>query len=734
MIKRKIFIVLLFLSYVIMSHAQQEFGGIPRGEEHSHLRSASALPYVAMPEFNIQQIEKEDSITGYKNGAFRFAYKMETDIDVIRDGQKLVLSDGTTIYRIGITSAGAHSLNIFFSSFNIPCEAKVFVYSPKMKEIKGSYTCQNVRSSNALQVSPISGDSIIVEYDLPSSCSETGLLKVGEVNHDYKGLRAALQYDVSQPCEIDVACRDGYSRDERRAVCALITNGCYYSTGTLINNTSEDNTPYFLSAAHTINMTNKKGFWDFDPTVAEKNIFYFNYERPICGLNIKGTTEQSVFGSKVVALNAKRDMMLLKLNEIPPIDYMPYYAGWDATGEATDGGIYSYHHSLGDIKKLNYCSKFPTKGDFYYPNDGFIEGNYWKIKLWDEGMTDNGASGSALLNAEWRIIGALTGGFSGVSCASPGEDDYYRLDCNWTDDEDGSKSLSKWLDPKNSGIKKMNGKNPYSNPCKRVCNVEEGATFAPQNDQDEYESGTNSKGIKAYAERFTNNGTINLYGFYFVPYTASYESSNPIMAKIYTGTDYPEKLIHEQVLKVTTTTVNSNTLKLIDKDLSSFGQKENYLRLDSILKIKGNYFIAFEIPTDYKANFALIYAKQNQNSALFNDNDGWKEFSYNTAVNSPAALMVSTVVQSISGSNSPSIVSNKEATTYYTDSQDIIFCFANNGQKNVSLFDLSGRKLYETKTNNNTLRQKSPSGIFIAKIIAENGEVEVLKIVNLQNK
>lgn len=86
--------------------------------------------FITMPPFDLAEQLRLDSLeaTGLRNG-FRFAYKFVTDYTPENSGVHFTLSDGTKVWRLGIRSEGALSLNIMFSKYHLPEGARVFLYN-----------------------------------------------------------------------------------------------------------------------------------------------------------------------------------------------------------------------------------------------------------------------------------------------------------------------------------------------------------------------------------------------------------------------------------------------------------------------------------------------------------------------------------------------------------------------------------------------------------------------------
>ena len=114
-------------------------------------------------------------------------------------------------------------------------------------------------------------------------------------------------------------------------------------TGTLINNTSEDGTPYFLTANHC------------GPSSMGSAVFKFNYNSTNCSssnANAAGATNgNSVNGSTLKASNSASDFGLIELNTTPPASYEVFYAGWDNWRSVPQTGV-GIHHPCRRCKEI----------------------------------------------------------------------------------------------------------------------------------------------------------------------------------------------------------------------------------------------------------------------------------------------------------------------------------------------------------------------------------------------
>jgi hypothetical protein len=222
-------------------------------------------------------------------------------------------------------------------------------------------------------------------------------------------------------CNIDVMCTSG-NQNEMHAVAKMVfgINGATsMCTGSLLNNTKNDRTPYFLSANHCISTQ----------TVASSLQTIWNYRLASCGGSQVDSTMQTVNGGAILLYQTtSTDTSFMRLNGTPPSNAT--FAGWSANTAATSAAVFGIHHPAADLQKY-------SRGTITSIGSGFYD------MVWtpNQGVTEPGSSGSALFTSSGRqLIGQLYGGYS--SCANPtGADIYGRFDLAY------NASLKTWLSP-----------------------------------------------------------------------------------------------------------------------------------------------------------------------------------------------------------------------------------------------------------------------------------------------
>lgn len=475
-----VFVFLIGLAKPVKAQISQ--GGIPISFGRKH-KSSVKVPVEVMPEVDVQSLLEEDACTeSQPDYPFRFSKNFLVNYTLFNSGVWEELDDGGKLWRIGLVSPGAWSMHIIFNEYRLPPGAKVFIYNSDKTQIIGAFTSRNNKPWGSLAVAPLSDDEIVVEYYEPKNAGFNGQLSIGQVGHGYKDVFGIEDdgYGLSQACNKDINCPEGDDwQVEKHAICRIIfsnMNGnSFLCTGSLINNTRNDGTPYFLSAFHCITT-----YYE-----AQTAIFYFNYESPTCnGPDVD--TSQTISGSIQRAKVPYLDFSLVEMSEIIPASYEPYFAGWDISFDPPTN-VTGIHHPRGDVKKITYSDFSPVTGDFDNQNWDFDDSTHWFVEKWTLGIMEGGSSGSPLFNQNHHIVGDLSGGNFG-NCTS--SDAFYaKLSHSWADYNGKSEQLKYWLDPDTSNITSLNGFSPtglfvqsplspdqsinlYPNPAKETFTIE----------------------------------------------------------------------------------------------------------------------------------------------------------------------------------------------------------------------------------------------------------------------
>lgn len=692
-----IIIATLFLS----SHAQISFGGFPTTSHTRALRNADIVPSISVTPDTTEDIEDN-----------QFAYQIKENIDITKEAAASILGD-VIIYRLLIHSDNAESINLIFEPITLPDNAKMFLFRPDGGEIYGAYTNKSF-AGNVFATTPVSGDSIMIQCEVPIASSDSFSAIISSVNTGFDQLRALPAIGKAQYCETDIICQNEGVEDQSRAACLIIINGTKYCSGTLIA-TNNDSESYVLSSAHCLRDISTT---IYDSTLAQKCVFYFGYNTPICETRIVSSYEKSISGSKVASSHQGKDMLLLKLSQRPPVDYMTYESGWNVE-LAPRGPVTCIHHPNGDLMKISISESNPYPISFAV--DGLTEDAHWQIDVWDTGITEGGSSGAPLYDANGLIIGALSGGNS--FCNTRGDDKFWRLNNVWDDASSTPADIMSILDPSLSGITKLKGKETNERRCYPLKNY---GSFSEIDEPYEYEygyaSGTNTFGLEEFAEKFTSPyNSTEIHGISFIPIIGEYDENNPVYLRIYSGEDKPEELVYESVVKVTAREYKTHIGGFTNTTVSNWSYKENYIRLDSVVTVGKTFFVSFY--TDYEnREFALLTTPSETKTAFFKKNGIWESWGSHPFNSSVGSLLINTVVRKAETGDVKDFVNDENIVVYPNPAKDNINLKCPDKINNVCIFNAEGELVYANKNNDRICIKDLAKGIYSAKITTDKGE------------
>ena len=741
--------VSLIALYAFLLLSQSILGQVSYGEKPLPLESdigvrafaPSADIFVEMPSFNVQEAMWRSEQERQKFKSLEFAYKFDVNLKPDNAGITFVAGN-MNVWRVGIRSKGAHSLNIMFSKFQIPEGSKLFVYNSDQSEILGSYTHKNNSELNILPVQPIGGDELIVEYQFPLNRKYNNELIIGEVNHDYIGIfRANEPRDPSQNCHPNLIC---YPEDIEpgSGVVALIINGTTYCTGSMVNNSSEDGTPYLLTNTHCLNNNYSAEFLEnrrYD-IIAGSIVAFFNYNSPSCSTDIRGPLQMTMASADSVLISERHDISLLKLSEAPPKEYQPYYLGWNSES-SLPAPFHGIHHPNGGIKKVAIENDQLTIGTFNDPRYNMEPNSHWAVRAWDIGATEEGSSGSPLLDREKRIVGTLTGGES--YCSSPrGVDIYASLNKFWNVEGsiDNPNPLSYYLDPINSGTSTLAGFNPY-----------EGEVFTKSHnykpDEKPIESyfesipmfSTNNRfGYTEFAEEFYAKNSVSIEGvFISSPVTARF-SDMDIRISVYAGEKGPQTLIYEIPYNYSYRYYSNNSFSTGFRDMRH--NLENYIEFDNPITLSGRFYISYRDANGNQAGFSSFNSEPRKigsgiaSTAWMRNSTGWVNSSENIENPINTSLFIAPYLIGDAEINIEPDLQHTDISVYYSGEIKRIFIESNDDLLEWEIYYISGQKIYQESANISISRASYstshlPKGVYIVKVKTVNGTISAKKVL-----
>ncbi len=437
-----------FVVYSLFGQINQ--GGMPlsyKNRSEITLKATAKIPVFTTQELETKRLLEEDEEFP---SPYRYSVFEDVSIPIKSLGLKTELADNSgTMWRYQFEGGEAKSLQIYFEKFNLPKGAKLFLYNPDYSIIHGAFSHENNNQTGSLILAAFEDKEVVVEYFEPKEAEFDGELIIGAIGKGYKDIHEKST-SLDESGLINVNCPEGENwQDQKHAVCKLtfkIGKFGYTCTGSLINNTRNDGTPYFMTANHCIDNAN----------AAKTVVAYFNYEQTGC-FGPRKLGEQTLSGSTFMTTGQESDFTLLKFERSLPNSYQPYFAGWDVTGSAGESAV-GIHHPGGDVKKICVDNDPPESYEYQISwEDNIVTPahSHW-LSVFELGVTYGGSSGSPLYNDKGRYIGQLHGG-------SNTENYYGKISHSWRNNTKKLNTLKSYLDPDNTGLKTLDAYYPSTN-------------------------------------------------------------------------------------------------------------------------------------------------------------------------------------------------------------------------------------------------------------------------------
>ncbi|MBK6828306.1 MAG: pre-peptidase C-terminal domain-containing protein [Chitinophagaceae bacterium] len=478
--RRSIFLAGSILLLAFSAVAQVSGGGKPFSFT-SPLADDFAKAKVVLPAIDVPEMQRQAKEI-YAKGEMLPAGKIfPVSYSPENSGVWTTLPNGDRVWRLLAEVPGAPATSLYFDNFYIPEGAVLYVYNAEKTHLIGSFGAHNNSAAKEFATEIVYTSEFVVEYyekgnvKRPGSFTITGIANVYNAPEPPANIRLqnpkCCGFGTSGSCNVNVNCPEGTLWINHRNAVAriLIKNGANqaWCSGALINNAAYDCKNYFLTANHC----------GAAVSAADKNqwIFYFNYQTTGCanpgsepGSNtITGCTMRSSASNGANSSVYGSDFLLVEFNGAIPASYNVYFAGFDATNNASNSGV-SIHHASGDTKKISTYTTTTTSRRYYsqLPDNSHWQVN-WAATYSNHGITEPGSSGAPLFHSNGRIMGKLSGGPSSCGAVAGDKNDYYgKLSYDWTSNgAAASQRLKPWLDPLNLGSSFVGGRLPCPANC-----------------------------------------------------------------------------------------------------------------------------------------------------------------------------------------------------------------------------------------------------------------------------
>ena len=392
------------------------------------------VPIVTVDNLQYTSLFKQDEKREMAGQAPAFAVPTKTSITPATDGIWERVDIDTQRWTLRVSCENALSMNVGFGRYNMPSSGSMEITDATRDFRIRSFTADDNKAHGQLWTPVVPGNEAIIEIvvDNDQKVFVVKGIELTSINSGYRWVQDASGRGSSESCNIDVVCSEGDAWwDEIPSVGVYTLNGYLTCTGVMMNNTAQDQTPYFLTANHC-GVTSSS-----DSSI----VVYWNHQNSYCrvpgsndsGGNGNGTFNQFTSGSTMRATRSYSDFTLTELSSNPNAAYGVTYSGWSRASSASLGS--GIHHPEAAEKRISF------------PDTVQASGEYWDVN-WGEGRTAPGSSGSPLYDGNHRVVGQLC---CGSSYCPNDLNDYYGRSLNLSWSGGSSSSLSSWLDPAGTG-------------------------------------------------------------------------------------------------------------------------------------------------------------------------------------------------------------------------------------------------------------------------------------------
>jgi hypothetical protein len=395
------------------------------------------VPVYKVPDLDqalIAQLEKQDQQQGL---APRYAVENDVDLTPNNSGLWEQVSESTVRWRLRVVCGNAVSLNFGFTNYAMPEGGQMRIYDTDGPRSIRPFTAADNEAHGQLWTPPLVGNDVIIDVTVPFKAQDQLDLRLTRINAGYKDF-GHMPGIESGSCNVDVVCPEGDDwRAEIASVGVISTGGSRFCTGFMVNNTANDQTPFFMTANHC----------GISGSNAASLVVFWNYETSTCGGTPDGSLSDWQSGSFFRAGRSTSDFTLVELDDDPNPLWMVSFAGWDATGADANWAC-GIHHPNVDEKRISF-EWDPTTTTSYLGNSVPGDGSHVRITDWDVGTTEPGSSGSPVFNQDHHVIGQLHGGYA--ACGNDDSDWYGKFSMSWNAGSSASSRLVDWLDPGSTG-------------------------------------------------------------------------------------------------------------------------------------------------------------------------------------------------------------------------------------------------------------------------------------------
>ncbi|MDP6541537.1 MAG: hypothetical protein QGF07_02020, partial [Phycisphaerales bacterium] len=233
------------------------------------------IPQMTVPLLDYAALVEEDIDREIVGLPFRFAVPTSVSITPATHGLWEQLDGNEARWTYRVTCENAVSMNLGFGRYNMPPRGSMIVMNEFADFQIRPFTSDDNKDHGQLWTPIIPSNQAVIEIvvDRADKKFVSRNIELTSINSGYRGFRNGDDRGSSESCNIDVVCPEGDNWwNEIPSVGMYTLNGWGTCSGAMINNTAEDQTPYFLTANHC-GVTSSS-----DATI----VVYWNHQNTYC--------------------------------------------------------------------------------------------------------------------------------------------------------------------------------------------------------------------------------------------------------------------------------------------------------------------------------------------------------------------------------------------------------------------------------------------------------------------
>lgn len=307
------------------------------------------------------------------------------------------------VFVVRITSQDATAVRLLADLNGLGPDDEVWVADPDALRAFGPYGVADAHDGGRW-LPTIAGDTVLVVVRTPEEACP--FIEIIDVSHFFIDLAKAVF-----PCPIEADCVSETAYKEVSTgvgmlIIPAVGGGQFQCSGALLNNPDTAELENYLLTAHhcfpsSADADQMEVFWDYRASACDGS-----------GVPDLDTVPRSE-GAENLAESSTFDGQFLRLNNVPVGARGRAWLGWDTRDPVIGDEIAGAHHPSGN--PLKACFGAVTEVDV----DTSLGDDQTEVH-WDEGITEQGSSGSPLMfhNIGFRVLGMLSNG-PVHDCANP---------------------------------------------------------------------------------------------------------------------------------------------------------------------------------------------------------------------------------------------------------------------------------------------------------------------------